>query len=105
MPSHGARRKSATAECADRHWLNQKSGRYAATLPRRATEEIAGQIGMGSLEDVDRAVGAARRAFSIWSEGAWKSVIFFDIQRFQRAATERQSAGGQGGRGLRRLVL
>jgi aldehyde dehydrogenase (NAD+) len=32
-----------------------------------ATEEIAGRIAMGETEDVDRAVAAARRAFTSWS--------------------------------------
>ena len=32
-----------------------------------ATESVAGHISMGSAADVDRAVGAARRAFGAWS--------------------------------------
>ena len=35
-----------------------------------ATEEVAGQISLGSAEDVDRAVAAARRAFPIWSQSS-----------------------------------
>src|SRR5690606_9253664 len=33
-----------------------------------ATEQVVGRIGMGTAEDVDSAVQAARRAFSTWSE-------------------------------------
>ena len=32
-----------------------------------ATEEVIGRVPMGSAEDVDRAVAAARRAFPSWS--------------------------------------
>src|SRR5262245_13420901 len=35
-----------------------------------ATEEVAGQISLGSAADVDRAVAAARRAFPIWSQSS-----------------------------------
>lgn len=40
------------------------------TLPviNPATEEVAGHISLGSAEDVDRAVKAARKAFETWSE-------------------------------------
>src|SRR5215470_17614348 len=33
-----------------------------------ATEEVAGQISLGSVLDVDRAVAAARGAFPVWSQ-------------------------------------
>src|SRR5262249_34061878 len=33
-----------------------------------ATEEVAGQISLGSSADVDRAVAAARRAFTTYSQ-------------------------------------
>ena len=33
-----------------------------------ATEEVAGQISLGSSADVDRAVAAARRAFGAYSQ-------------------------------------
>ena len=35
-----------------------------------ATEEPAGRIAMGSAEDVNRAVDAARRAFASWSQSS-----------------------------------
>ncbi len=37
-----------------------------------ATEEVAGQISLGSAEDVDRAVKAARRAFPSYSRTSRK---------------------------------
>src|SRR5215470_4240995 len=40
-----------------------------------ATEEVAGQISLGSSADVDRAVGAARRAFGPYSESSIKDRI------------------------------
>ena len=33
-----------------------------------ATEEVFARISLGSLQDVDQAVGAARRAFGTWSD-------------------------------------
>src|ERR1700704_131554 len=33
-----------------------------------ATEQVSGRISLGSAADVDRAVKAARRAFSSWSQ-------------------------------------
>src|SRR5215467_2435468 len=50
----------------DGEWVDPASpSLYDVINP--ATEEVAGQISMGSAADVDRAVAAARRAFPAYS--------------------------------------
>jgi len=50
----------------DGHWVDPIQAReYRVINP--ATEEVAGVISMGSAQDVDRAVAAARRAFDAYS--------------------------------------
>src|SRR5689334_13703951 len=40
---------------------------HTVDVENPATEEVAGRISLGSAADVDRAVTAARRAFTTWS--------------------------------------
>ena len=46
----------------DGHWVTPREGRDLDVV-NPATEQVAGQISLGSAADVDRAVAAARRAF------------------------------------------
>lgn len=50
----------------DGRWVDPSSKRTADVI-NPATEQVSGQIALGSEEDVDRAVAAARRAFASWS--------------------------------------
>ncbi|OED00737.1 aldehyde dehydrogenase family protein [Rhizobium sp. YK2] len=51
----------------DGHWADPSSKRISAVI-NPATEQVSGQIALGSEEDVNRAVAAARRAFPAWSK-------------------------------------
>ena len=50
----------------DGEWVEPSSPRHFDVI-HPATEEVAGTISLGSSTDVDRAVRAARRAFSSYS--------------------------------------
>ncbi len=50
----------------DGEWVDP-SGNATADLVNPATEEVSGRIALGSAEDVDKAVQAARRAFADYS--------------------------------------
>jgi phenylacetaldehyde dehydrogenase len=51
-------------------WVEAASGKTFATIDPATEQEIV-QVAHGEAEDIDRAVGAARRAFE---EGPWRSV-------------------------------
>jgi hypothetical protein len=51
----------------DGAWIEPSKPRLHDVV-NAATEEVVGQISFGSAEDVDRAVGAARRAFETYSK-------------------------------------
>ena len=72
-----------------------------------ATEEVAGQISLGSSADVDRAVAAARRAFPAFSQTSREERIALlqkDHRRL-RGAQRRACARDDGGDGLAHHVL
>jgi aldehyde dehydrogenase (NAD+) len=50
----------------DGQWL-PASGTAKGAVTNPATEEVVAHIAMGTVEDVDKAVAAARKAFPIWS--------------------------------------
>ncbi len=50
----------------DGKWVDPVSAKTAEVI-NPATEAVSGRISLGSAADVDRAVAAARRAFSTWS--------------------------------------
>ena len=51
----------------DGQWVDPVTPKTGEVI-NPATEEVSGQISLGSPADVDKAVAAARRAFSSWSE-------------------------------------
>ena len=51
----------------DGAWTKGANGRTIPVI-NPATEDVAGQISLGSSADVDRAVTAARRAFPAFSQ-------------------------------------
>ena len=60
-----------------------------------ATEEVAGQVSMGSAADVDRAVVAARRAFPSYaatSRDERIALLKAEIERLQEAATKKRAS-------------
>ncbi len=52
----------------DGRWVEPAEGAKTLDVVNPADESVAGRIAMGSTADVDRAVAAARRAFSTYSE-------------------------------------
>src|SRR6185436_14334867 len=59
----------------------KEGGTFKTVNP--ATEEVLAEVALGSAEDVDRAVAAARRAFGPWSArpGAERAKYLFRIAR------------------------
>lgn len=53
----------------DGQWVDPIDPATTETI-NPATEEVSGRIALGNAEDVDRAVGAARRAFASWSRSS-----------------------------------
>ncbi|GMG94117.1 aldehyde dehydrogenase family protein [Cupriavidus metallidurans] len=52
----------------DGQWVPPAAAARSMPIVNPATEEVAGHVTLGSAEDVDRAVAAARAAFPAWSE-------------------------------------
>lgn len=55
----------------DGQWVDPVSPKTAQVI-NPATEEVSGTISLGSAADVDKAVAAARKAFSSWSQSSVK---------------------------------
>jgi aldehyde dehydrogenase (NAD+) len=55
----------------DGQWVDPAAPRSAEVI-NPATEEVSGQISLGSEADVDKAVAAAKRAFGAWSQTSVK---------------------------------
>lgn len=55
----------------DGQWVDPVSPKTAQVI-NPATEEVSGTISLGSVADVDKAVAAARKAFSSWSQSSVK---------------------------------
>jgi aldehyde dehydrogenase (NAD+) len=53
----------------DGQWVDPVSPKTAQVI-NPATEEVSGTISLGSAADVDKAVAAARKAFSSWSQSS-----------------------------------
>src|SRR5262245_41749863 len=51
----------------DGKWVNPTDAKIVETI-NPATEEVSGKIAQGSTADVDKAVAAARKAFTTWSK-------------------------------------
>lgn len=54
----------------DGQWVEPSDGVTFADIVNPATELIVGKLAMGTRDDVDRAVAAARRAFPAWSQSS-----------------------------------
>lgn len=75
-------------------WVESASGKtYTDVNP--ATEEVIAQLPLGGVEDVDRAVEAARKAFPIWSRKSPKE---------RSAILSQIAASGQRGNGRPRTI-
>jgi len=63
-------------------WTAPKRGGHFPTI-NPATEEVLSEVALGTAEDVDRAVRAARKAFGPWSQlpGAERGKYLFRIAR------------------------
>ncbi len=61
-----------------------------------ATEELAGNVAVGSSADVDKAVAAARRAFTTWST----TPVADRVALLERIAAEYQNRAGDLGAAL-----
>jgi aldehyde dehydrogenase (NAD+) len=51
----------------DGKWVDPAERKFVETI-NPATEDVSGKIALGSAADVDRAVSAARKAFTTWSK-------------------------------------
>ena len=51
----------------DGRWV-EPLGKKTIDVINPATEEVIGRVSLGTAEDVDRAVAAARKAFPKWSQ-------------------------------------
>lgn len=71
----------------DGQWVDPVEPRTADVI-NPATEEVSGQIALGSAADVDKAVWAARRAFASWSQTTREERL--DILRAIKAEYERR---------------
>ncbi|CAG2156451.1 aldehyde dehydrogenase family protein [Cupriavidus numazuensis] len=52
----------------DGAWVAPSPGATTADIVNPATEQVIGTLAMGTADDVERAVAAARRAFPAWSQ-------------------------------------
>ena len=74
------------------HFLYQRPmgrtvpGRHVADLIDPATETQTGKLAMGTAEDADRAVAAARAAFPAWSESSREERIAL-LERHHRSVS------------------
>ncbi|CAG4926944.1 aldehyde dehydrogenase family protein [Paraburkholderia gardini] len=50
------------------HWVEPSAGSTRMDIVNPATEALTGRLTLGTIEDADRAVAAARGAFPAWSE-------------------------------------
>lgn len=71
----------------DGRWVEPR-GRKTIDVINPATEEVVGRVSLGVAEDVDRAVAAARKAFSTWSQTAKEDRIAL-IERIMARYQER----------------
>ena len=63
--------RNTTQFYIDGAWVDPVAPKTADVI-NPATEEVSGQISLGSQADVDKAVAAARRAFASWSQTSVK---------------------------------
>ena len=71
----------------DGRWV-EPLGKKTIDVVNPATEEVIGRVSLGSAEDVDRAVAAARKAFPKWSQTTKEERIAL-IQKIQACYQER----------------
>jgi aldehyde dehydrogenase (NAD+) len=63
LKSHG----SKFSHYIDGAWQPPKHGAYFKTINPAKSEEVLAEIALGTKEDVDAAIDAAKRAFPVWS--------------------------------------
>ncbi|EUA56456.1 thiamine pyrophosphate enzyme, C-terminal TPP binding domain protein [Mycobacterium xenopi 4042] len=69
-PSRGGWRHARISEVLHRRPVGRSGAATALRRRKPATEQVSGRISLGSGDDVDAAVTAARRAFASWSQSS-----------------------------------
>ncbi|MGE3693287.1 MAG: aldehyde dehydrogenase family protein [Novosphingobium sp.] len=77
----------------DGQWVDPVTPKVGEVI-NPATEEVSGQISLGSEADIDKAVAAARRAFASWSETSRAERLEF-LRAIQAEYTRRQQELGE----------
>jgi aldehyde dehydrogenase (NAD+) len=73
----------------DGQWVAPSAPKTADVI-NPATEEVSGQISLGNLDDVEKAVAAARRAFPAWSATSRETRLEY-LQAIQGEYARRQA--------------